>query len=1051
MPRKNYLHAILIFTLLLVACETEIKTTSPTIGTTRIVEVSPSPIPTRTLKPIEVEEQPLYLNLIWHQHQPLYYKDADGVYTRPWVRVHATKDYYDMVSTVQKYPDIHVTFNLTPVLIRQLDDFALNGAKDKYWALAEKPVEALTEDEKRFILERFFDVNWQNIISRFPRYQELLDKRGGTSIEQINAALQSFSDDDLRDLQVWFNLAWFDPDFLEQDPLKSLVEKGRNYKEEDKRVIFTEARRIIQQILPVHKELQDAGQIEIITSPYAHPILPLLYDTNLASIGSPGSELPKERFSYPNDAISQLDKAAEVYEDHFGKRPLGLWPSEGAVAQEIVPLVVKAGYRWMASGEPVLANSLGISQFTRDTQDTVQEADQLYRPYFIKDKDGNRVMIVFRDWVLSDKIGFTYSQTPGEIAAQDFIDRLENIRKRLNEENATGPHLVSVILDGENAWEYYPNDGKEFLNALYRKLSESETIRTVTPSEYLEMFPEHPYLENLFPGAWFSANYETWIGDAEENLAWDYLRMTREDLFQYDYLKKKEAPSPEALSKALDFMYLAEGSDWFWWYGSDQDSGQDSYFDQGFRSLLAGVYQSLGVPVPEFVDVPIITKKPVQPEIQFSGLFTPTIDGVVVPETEWANSGVYYALRGSMARAEDLVDSLYYGLDSKMFYIRLDSKIPWSELTEFTIGIYFYSPRLLQTYPFTLATQGSEKKNLIGFRGTNLIEVVRGEDGLSATSYYATSEGWKSSETIEEIKISEKVLEIAIPLSVFGELEPGDDLRLAAILTRQKRDIQWLPVDGPGQVVIPDLGLTTVLIEVNDPERDDYGPGTYTYPTDDVFQEQVFDLKSFTVGYDEDNLVFTFTFYGPVPNPWGSPNNLALQTLDVYVDIDPGQGTGLRMLLPGRNAALVAGNGWEYAIWAEGWTPQFVVNDGGVPKQNASVSFKIIVDPSDSKITIRVPRSAFGEGDPATWGYAAAVLSQDGFPSPGVWRVRDGQEVAAQWRFGGVPAGVTNYTRIFDIPDSGNQQQQLSFPPMKIDVSQLTPDDFCLLELLRVK
>ena len=198
----------------------------------------------------------LYLNLVWHQHQPLYYQDANGVYTRPWVRVHATKDYYDMAATVAKYPDVHLTFNLTPVLIRQLDDFVLNGAKDKYWVLSEKPAAELTTEDKEFILQRFFDANWDHIIKVHPGYKALLDKRSGTTDEAIAAALKNYSEQDFRDLQIWFNLAWFDPDELAKEPLLSLVNKDVGYSEEDKGVLFDEVRSILGKVIQIHKEFR---------------------------------------------------------------------------------------------------------------------------------------------------------------------------------------------------------------------------------------------------------------------------------------------------------------------------------------------------------------------------------------------------------------------------------------------------------------------------------------------------------------------------------------------------------------------------------------------------------------------------------------------------------------------------------------------------------------------------------------------------------------------------------------------------------------------------
>ncbi|MGC8857295.1 MAG: glucodextranase DOMON-like domain-containing protein, partial [Anaerolineae bacterium] len=253
------------------------------------------------------QQDTLYLNLMWHQHQPLYYKDENGIYTRPWVRVHATKDYYDMAATVAKYPDIHVTFNLTPVLIRQLDDFVQNGAKDQYWALAEKAAAELTPEEKDFLLRRFFDANWDHIIKVHPGYKALLDKRGGTDDEAIARALQTFSEQDFRDLQIWFNLAWIDPDELAKEPLHSLVVKDHGFSEADKVTLFNEIRRILGQVISIHKELQDKGQVEITTTPYAHPILPLIYDTNLALVGNPSAEMPN-RFSYPNDTIAQLKR-----------------------------------------------------------------------------------------------------------------------------------------------------------------------------------------------------------------------------------------------------------------------------------------------------------------------------------------------------------------------------------------------------------------------------------------------------------------------------------------------------------------------------------------------------------------------------------------------------------------------------------------------------------------------------------------------------------------------------------------------------------------------
>jgi len=1003
-------------TLILCACGESAETASP------VGETSPT------------NEDVLYVNLIWHQHQPLYYQDAQGVYTRPWVRAHATKDYYDMAAMLKDYPQVHATFNLTPVLLRQLDDFVDNGAKDLYWTLAEVPAAELEREQKEFILTRFFDVNWNNIIARFPRYQELLEKRGGADEAAIAGALESFSEQDLRDLQVWFNLAWFDPDFLESEPLKDLVEKGRDFSEEDKALVFGQVRAVMAKVTAIHKELQDNRQIEVITTPYAHPILPLIYNSDLAATGNPSAELP-ERFSWPNDAIAQLQRSVDIYKEHFGQAPRGLWPGEGAVAQEIVLLAADAGYQWMASGEPVLAASLGMANFSRSAQETVLEADTLYRPYYVRGEDGERMAVFFRDAVLSDKIGFTYSQTDGEQAAADLMQRLENIRAQLKKENASGAHIVSIILDGENAWEYYPNDGKEFLHAMYRMLAESETLKTVTPSEYLAMFPEQRELEALFPGAWFSQNYDTWIGEPEETQAWNYLAKTREHLAKYD-LSGKRSASTEAITLAQDYMYLAEGSDWFWWYGADQDSGQDEYFDESFRALQMKVYEALGDEVPAYLYVPIIPAQAEEPARDMRGLETPVLDGEI-GEGEWENAAIYGNADG------DGLSHFYAAQDSGNLYFRLD--YPPEILQSGAIGIYLNVPRAAAATPFL---RGGDTP--IGMAASHLIEI----DGGTLRTYTAADAGWESSALTASFAWSARALEVQVALDGLNEpeeLEDGDEIlvKLAAAGSAM------LPAGGPAELTLREIGEYTTVLEVSDPLGDDNGPGTYTYPTDTVFEPGVFDIRGFKVAYDEKKLLFEFTFEGELTNPWGSPIDLSLQTLDVYVDVDAGGGSGARLLLPGRNAALKAGAGWDAAVWAEGWYPQILKPNpqSGAP-ETVNVEYKILVDAANKKITLRVPREIFGQGDPAAWGYAAMVLSQDGYPSTGVWRVRDAQPGAEQWRLGGAPEDI-NHTRILDLawPEGANpsQAEMLSgYEPSSAVEGELGVDDFAQIEMLRV-
>ena len=413
-----------------------------------------------------VAEPRVYLNLMWHQHQPLYPKDFDGVVTRPWVRLHAAKDYLDMAALVGEFPELQVTFNLTPTLLLQLEDLT-EGAIDSYWEHTVIPAADLTVGQRRFVVERFFDVN-PRIIDRFPRYGELAAMR--------TVPPDEWEDQDITDLQVLFNLAWTDPSFLEQEPLAALVEKGSGFDEEDKETVLAEHLRIVGEVIPLHAEMWEGGQIEVTTTPLAHPILPLVADQSLATVGDPAALLPETGFSEVLDADEQVIRGLDTAERLLGRRPQGMWPGEGAVAQLVMSLFSKNGVQWVATGEDVLGQSLDIGSFTRNADDVVAEADVLYRPWEATLSRNPPVPTFFRDNLLSDLIGFEYSGMEAEAAADDFMARLEDIADRLDElgyDNPDLPPVVSVVLDGENAWESYENDGKDFLRALYTRISES--------------------------------------------------------------------------------------------------------------------------------------------------------------------------------------------------------------------------------------------------------------------------------------------------------------------------------------------------------------------------------------------------------------------------------------------------------------------------------------------------------------------------------------------------------------------------------------------------
>lgn len=1022
------LNLLLVFSMLLSAC-----------GSKKATEMES---PMETVEASETAgDQPIYLAIIWHQHQPVYFKDPDsGIYAKPWVRVHATKDYVDMAAMLQDYPDIHVTFNLTPSLIRQIDDFQA-GAKDLYWVTAEVPADQLTAEQNQFILERFFDTN-RKIIARFPRYQELL---------QMRDAGEEYSIQDYLDLQILFNLAWVDPDWLAEEPLAGLVAKGGNYNEADKTILFAEHTRLINEVIPVHRELQDAGQIEVTMTPFAHPILPLLISTDLALLAMPTVELPGVKFTYGQDAVEQINLGVKLYEDHFGVAPRGMWPAEGSVAQEIVGMVSRAGIKWMASDEGVLANSLGMSSFTRNSSEVVTQPDTLYRPYYVQASQGDPVAMVFRDVVISDKVGFTYSGVSGTAAAKDFINRIHAIRDELIAQGVSGPNLVSVILDGENAWEYYENDGKEFLNSLYTLLSEDELIKTVTPSEFLEMAPEQPEIEDLWAGSWISHDFSTWIGEDEENRAWEYLSETRAILAKYE--QGVRTASPEALEQAQVAMYIAEGSDWFWWYGSDQNSGNDEAFDQQFRDTLKQVYVNLGEAAPGFLDVPVIPQTPVSADQASTGLISPTIDGQL-DAGEWDAAGAYLAAGGAMAAAEPYFSEMAYGFDSGNLYIKVEN----------TPGYPFpagnSSVELYLTAPVGGdASNFSRSGTLLGFPANRLVEILFTDGILSGINIYDAvgDDAWGDSTALEHGEQGTDLVELGIPLSTLGNADTGDRISIRAVFStpldasgETMVDADQLPGGGPALVAVPDLGNMILILDVTDPEDDDYGPGTYTYAQDAVFSSGCYDILNFQVGLDAENVIFKFSMAGPVENSWGSPNGLSVQTFDIYIDTD-GDGKGGVAFLPGRNLALEEGSAWDFAITIEGWeSGVFIPGEGGPERVAAASDLLIVADPGQQKVTVRVPIAILGNS-PENWRYAAMVMSQEGYPSGGVMRVRDVNVVAEQWRIGGAPSGSTNHTRVIDLvwAEPGQQETWLStFTPSSAAQAELTTVDFARIGLI---
>ena len=561
---------------------------------------------------------PTYLMLLWHQHQP-YYKDlVENRYTMPWVRLHALKDYYGMVAELREFPSVHVTFNLVPSLVSQLEDYAFERAREESFEIAFRPASELTGAERERLLHYAFQVNRENLLSRYPRFLELYEKANPAKLGvQLAEAL---TEPEIRDLQVLSQLAWFEETWLESDSeIRLLVEKERGFTEADKSLLRFKEVDLIRAVLEEHRAAAKRGQIEISTSPFYHPILPLLCDTEVARESHPGVPLPRRRFRYPDDARAQLRGARELHARTFGQPPAGFWPSEGSLSDEVLDLAAAEGFQWAATDEGVLSRSLGVG-FSREADGTVSGGAELYRPHRVETKSGP-VTIFFRDHEISDLIGFVYSSLPPQDAAASLMDRI----RRAGRSTGNRPAVVSVILDGENAWEFYPRNGRPFLRAFYAMLARDPEIRAVTASEALNLC-EPGKLLHLVPGSWINSNFDVWIGAEEDNRAWDLLSGARAF-----FAASAVAPGvdPEKLHLAEQELWIAEGSDWCWWYGPEHSTANDEEFDRLYRKHLSNVYGLLGASPPDELAVPLKRPRGKAQRIEPSAKIEAVIDGAV--------------------------------------------------------------------------------------------------------------------------------------------------------------------------------------------------------------------------------------------------------------------------------------------------------------------------------------------------------------------------------------------------------------------------------------
>ncbi|MCG7865713.1 MAG: glycoside hydrolase family 57 protein [Candidatus Thiodiazotropha taylori] len=546
----------------------------------------------------EHQDNRLQVVFCWHMHQP-YYKGPEGSdYLLPWVYLHGLKDYADMAAHLEHVPDAKAVVNFAPVLLEQIDDYSEQIAawlktgkliKDPLLAALAGPGLPVDEASRKSLISACLRANEHRLISRFKHFNELADLVKHTL--ENERMVGYLNDQCLIDLLVWYHLAWVGECQRVNDlRVRSLQSKGRGFNSDDRRRLMELIGEVLQDLPGRYAKLAKSGQVELSVTPYAHPIVPLMIDMDSARDALPSIHMP-ELEQYPGGesrARWHIRKGLEVFEKHFGFRPNGCWPSEGGVSEATLKMLEEEGFSWAATGQQVLSNSLMAGGGDSQLPD-----NWVHSAYHVQEGHLN---MFFRDDGLSDLIGFTYGEWHADDAVGDLINHLVNIADACEGDSDA---VVSIIMDGENAWEYYPYNGSYFLNAMYERLSEHPRLHLTTFSEVLDRQKKlSPRLSKLVAGSWVYGTFTTWIGDRDKNRAWDMLGEAKK---VYDQVLADKNFSDDQLKEIEKQLAICEGSDWFWWFGDYNPESTVSDFEQLFRSQLSHLFELLGEPVPDYL------------------------------------------------------------------------------------------------------------------------------------------------------------------------------------------------------------------------------------------------------------------------------------------------------------------------------------------------------------------------------------------------------------------------------------------------------------------
>jgi alpha-amylase/alpha-mannosidase (GH57 family) len=693
-------------------------------------------------------------------HQPQYVDPVTRRAELPWVRLHGGRAYLDVAMLLEEYPAVKLTVNFVPSLVAQLEE-VVAGARDHWLSVAEKP--EWNEEERHFLVERFFSLHWGRSVDPRPRYRELLDKRGRSlSAADLAARARDFDRGELRDLTVLFYLSWIGFAARKGDPdLAALEAKGRGYSDDDFALVVERQRRACARVLPLYRKLQERGQIELSASPYYHPIVPLVIDSSHARRARPDLPLPRG-FAFPEDATAHIARGIAAHEKTFGARPAGMWPPEGSVSPEAAALYQSAHIGWLATDEGNLWRSLQAAGKQASRGD-------LYRPWRYGGVD-----LVFRDREMSDRIGFAYAHGDAAAGAEDLLSRAHAAAASSSTPDTP---LVPVFLDGENPWEAYPGSGEPFLRALFERMGPGDRVRTATISEHLAGCKGTLELPVLHSGSWIDSDFHIWIGDPVKNRAWELLASARRIWER----SRGGAKDPTRLAEAYDHLLAAEGSDWFWWFGEPFHSAEDAIFDRLFRNHLRGAYAALGEPSPPALEQPV-SARAAGPSLSAPFAFIhPNIAPTGRPPAfyAWHGAGRYEVPRGAAMAELPLVEAIHFGFDPASLFLRLDPS-------------------------------AARARELEGARLE--VDVTIGKRHLRLT---AVPHEWELEETRDGQWDSlgrggpvalHRTLELGVPFSRLGA-QPGDHLELTFRLRRADVVLARYPGDGFLQVDVPDASF----------------------------------------------------------------------------------------------------------------------------------------------------------------------------------------------------------------------------------------------------